>query len=167
MSNSPTSCTLPNILEPGQSICLAEHRIVPKEAILDCCSVEFLQTSRGSNPEYQRRYGDDFDVDVCRDRVCVLGNLFSRNFGHWTEELLKVALLEESAQECRYVIPTLPSFARDLLTLLGIDDARILTIDRPTVFARAVFTTAISHENISKYPRRPPAATGPCGVEIG
>jgi capsular polysaccharide biosynthesis protein len=142
---------LPHVLDRGQSICLAEQRIVPQE-VVDAWSVGFFQTTRFTNPEYQHRYADDFEADAYVEPVCILGNLFSRNFGHWTEELLKVALLEHSAQECRYVITTLPSFARDFLTLLGVGDERIVTIDHPTVFARAVFTTPINHENISRYP---------------
>jgi len=142
---------LPHILERGQSICLAGQRVVPREAV-DAWSVGFFQAAWRRNPEYQRRFANDFDVASYGERVCILGNLFSRNFGHWTEELLKVALLEHSEHDCRYVVPTLPSFARDFLTLLGIADERILTIDQPTIFGRAVFTTAISHENLSEYP---------------
>jgi hypothetical protein len=143
---------LPSILEPGQSICLAEERFVPMEAVLDCGSVEFFKTSRRRASEFQGKYADNFDADRFEGRVCILGNLFSRNFGHWTEELLKVAILEQSAQDCRYVLPTLPSFARDSLAFLGVDDSRIVTINTPTVFARVLFTTAVSHENLAAHP---------------
>ena len=130
---------LPHILERGQSICLAEQRIVPTEAV-NAWSVGFFQTSRSSNPEYRRHYDGDFEVAVYEQPVCILGNLFSRNFGHWTEELLKVALLEHSGQECRYAIPALPSYARDFLTLLGIGGERFADHDHPTVFARAPYS---------------------------
>jgi capsular polysaccharide biosynthesis protein len=142
---------LPNVLDRGQSICVAEDRIVPKESV-DAWSVRFFLSSWRSTPEVQSRYAGDFEAAVYVEPVCILGNLFSRNFGHWTEELLKVAVLEHAGYECRYVMPTLPAFARDFLTLLEIDDERILTVDHPTVFARTVFTTAISHENLSAYP---------------
>jgi capsular polysaccharide biosynthesis protein len=36
--------------------------------------------------------------------------------------------------------------------VLGIDKSRVLVTDEPTLFARAVFTTAVSHENIAGYP---------------
>ena len=36
--------------------------------------------------------------------VCVLGNVFSRNFCHWHEEMMKVIVLERFGYECNYVI---------------------------------------------------------------
>ena len=143
---------LPNILEPGQSICLAEGTFVPKESVLDPFAVDFLKSSRRNHPEFALKYAGEFAVESFEPEVCILGNLFSRNFGHWTEELLKVVILEQSGRDCLYAMPTLPSFARAFLLFLGIDDTRIITVDAPTLFARATFTTAISHENISVYP---------------
>src|SRR5207244_141396 len=32
--------------------------------------------------------------DRSSDEVCILGNIYSKNFGHWVEELLKVITLE-------------------------------------------------------------------------
>lgn len=142
---------LPSVLERGQSVCIVNQRAIPKESILRCRSVDFLKNARRNHPVFQNRYADDFDVEYSCRKVCILGNIFSRNFGHWTEELLKVAILESSEAECSYVISDLPPFARDFLVFLGIPADRILSTDRPTVFARAVFTTAIDHENVSRY----------------
>jgi Glycosyltransferase 61 len=142
---------LPSILELGQSICVVERQIIPKESILDCSSVAFLK-SRRNNPTYGKKYAADFHTESFEAPACILGNLFARNFGHWTEELLKVVILEESKQDCYYVLADMPPFARDFLVFLGIDQSRILSINRPTVFKRAIFTTAISHDNISEYP---------------
>jgi capsular polysaccharide biosynthesis protein len=144
---------LPHVLEPGQSLTLVHDRIVPLESVLDCWSVEFFHNSRRNNPEFRAKYENTFEPNVVDDRVCILGNLFSRNFGHWTEELLKVAVLEKSAERCSYVIPTLPSFAADFLRLLGVHERRIRCTDRPSRFTRAAFTTAVSHQNISAYPQ--------------
>ena len=143
---------LPSALDRGQSVCIADQAFVPKESVLDCWTVEFLRQSRATNPEWRDRYSDDFEVDSFRKPVCILGNLFSRNFGHWTEELLKVAVLERSQTDCCYVISNLPSYARESLDFLGIDERRIMSVERPTVFERAIFTTAIGHETIGAYP---------------
>jgi capsular polysaccharide biosynthesis protein len=142
---------LPNVLEPGQSICLATRRIVPQESILDCWTAEFFK-ERHRQEQHRHTYSDDFEVASHRGTVCVLGNVFSRSFGHWTEEMLKVAVLEAAHIDCAYVIPTLPSFAREFLLLLGVGEHRVLTIDRPTVFERAIFTTAVHHENVQRHP---------------
>lgn len=143
---------LPNALEPGQSICLAERRFVPTEAILDCWSVGFFKASRARDARFKDIYSGELAVSAFDGTACVLGNLFSRNFGHWTEEMLKVAVLEASRVDCSYVIPTLPGFAHDFLALLGIEAHRIVTLDQPTILSRAVFTTAVDHENIAAFP---------------
>ena len=143
---------LPDVLDPGQSLCLSEGRTVPVESILDCWTVDFFHRMRRERSGYRHAYLDEFDVERVTARVAILGNVFSRNFGHWTEELLKVAALESAGEPCHYVIPNLPTFARESLRLLGIDDRRISIVHRPTVFTRAVFTTAVSHQNVSDYP---------------
>ncbi len=143
---------LPHVLEPGQSLCLMQESVVPAESVLDCWSVEFFRTTRQRNPALGLQYREPFAPEFIDDRVCILGNLFSRNFGHWTEELLKVALLEASGERCSFVVPALPSFAEDSLRLIGVGDDRLHRIDRPTRFAKAVFLTAVSHQNIARYP---------------
>jgi capsular polysaccharide biosynthesis protein len=143
---------LPSVLETGQSLCLVEQRAVPLETVLDCWTIDFFHKLRLDNPAYRRAYVDDFEVRTVSARACILGNVFSRNFGHWTEELLKVAILEHTAQDCCYVISGQPPFALESLLLLGIDERRIISVETPTIFARAVFTTAISHQNIAAYP---------------
>jgi hypothetical protein len=142
---------LPDVLEPGQSICLVNEAFVPEESILDRWSLEFLKSQRQTGPQ-PGAYDGEVDANVISDPVCILGNLFSRNFGHWTEELLKVAILEHARVDCRYVMPTLPRFARESLQVLGVDASRVLTVDVPTVFRRALFTTTIHHGNLADYP---------------
>src|SRR5689334_2265200 len=77
---------LPNILEPGQSVCIVHGDVVPVESVLDCWAVGFVQEQK-RRPQYAGTYAEDVTPDVMQEPVCVLGNLFSRNFGHWTEEL--------------------------------------------------------------------------------
>jgi hypothetical protein len=144
-----TMSYLPND-EPGLSVCIANGDTVPLESF--SLLVGFLQ-ERKRAPKHAATYADDLAPEFMSDRVCVLGNLFSRNFGHWTEELLKVAVLERAGVDCRFVIPTLPDFAAEWLMHLGIDVGRIVIVDRPTVFRRAVFTSAVSHQNITEYPQ--------------
>ena len=127
-------------------------QVVPVESILDCWSVEFLKSRLQSRPKDQNRYSDDFEFGTIEESVCILGNLFSRNFGHWTEELLKVALCEDAGIDCRYVVPdAFPPFTRASLALLGIAESRILAVGAPALFRDVLFTTAISHENIHRY----------------
>ena len=142
---------LPNVLERGQSLCLIGRSFVPEESVLDRWAVEFVKESRRRQPPEGDTYAGEFDVTLVDRHVCILGNVFSRNFGHWSEELLKVAILEESAPGCCYAIADLPPFAREFLLLLGVDDERILAIERPTLFSRVSFTTAIHHRNIARY----------------
>jgi hypothetical protein len=144
---------LPSVLDTGQSLCLIDERSVPLEAVLDEWTVEFVKEKWAGRRDDERTYADPFEVDEVRDRVCVLGNVFSRHFGHWTEELLKVALLEHAGDDCTYAFASLPRFAAESLSLLGVDADRILSIEHPTRFERAVFTTAISHDQVSNYPQ--------------
>ena len=86
---------LPSVLEYGQSILPGGAEAHPMRVrSLDCSSVQFLRESRQRTRNDQRHYSDPFEVITSEEVVCILGNMFSRNFGHWSEELLKVALLE-------------------------------------------------------------------------
>jgi capsular polysaccharide biosynthesis protein len=143
---------LPDVLDKGQSISVVQGRFVPLEGVLDPFAVQFVKSSRQRIPEFAAKYNGTFPVDELPGPVCILGNLFSRNFGHWTEEMMKVAVLEASGWDGAYVIPQLPGFARDFLTFLGIPESRVLTVTRPTRFRRVTYTTAINHDNILDYP---------------
>ena len=134
---------LPSVLEYGQSICLAEQRLIPCESVLDCSSVQFLRESRQKTRNDQRQYSDPFEVITSEESVCILGNMFSRNFGHWSEELLKVALLERMLPGSRYAFANMPAFALDSLRFLGIEAKRIISVAGPTLFSRCIFTTAV------------------------
>ncbi|MEO8626386.1 MAG: glycosyltransferase family 61 protein [Candidatus Limnocylindrales bacterium] len=143
---------LPNVLEAGQSVCIFDDEIVPEESVLFPDTVDFLKSVRARHPASSSSYSGEFEVDRISAPVCILGNLFSRNFGHWTEELLKVVILESSGLHCQYVMSTLPPFARESLILLGIEEARIRQVDVPTLFDRVLFTTAIHHDSVHLHP---------------
>jgi len=93
------------------------------------------------------------NLDRSHHEVCILGNIYSKNFGHWMEELLKVVLLEEFGFDGHYVFPTwYPRFAHEALALLGIEPDRILLVDRPVVYKAGFFTTTISHFRAHRFP---------------
>lgn len=143
---------LPDVLEPAQSVAVMDEAFVPLESILDPWNLGFLKTTRRQNPELGAQYASSFEPDRFTRPACIVGNLFSRNFGHWTEELLKVAAFENLGVDCDYVMPALPPFASASLRFLGVEESRIVVLSRPTLFERAMFTTAASHENLMDHP---------------
>ncbi len=143
---------LPSVLETGQSLCLIDGVLVPEEAYLNCWNLDFFKAQSRAHPEFQKKYAGSFEVECHGEPVCILSNLFSKNFGHWTEELLKVAVLETANIQCRYVIADLPDFAAKSLDFLGVTPDRILSVSKPTLFSRALFSTAVSQDNIVQFP---------------
>jgi hypothetical protein len=138
----------PSALAEGQSIQIVGQRHLPVEAVFDDFTVGFVRQNllkRGLTelPECE---------DTMDGPVCILGNVFSRNFGHWHEELMKVIVLEKTSYECHYVIAKLPAFAKEMLGLIGIAPERILEIQRPVHFRAALFTTPVSYRNVAEYP---------------
>lgn len=86
--------------------------------------------------------------------VCVLSNMTSRNFMHWTtEQLLKVIILERSGFTGTYVLSGQPDFCHVFLDSLGIPEDRILDVGtEPTIFKTAVLTMPVTVEDYPKYP---------------
>jgi hypothetical protein len=139
---------VPSVMGAGQSLQIVRGRFMPVEAVFDEFTVEFVK------PRILRQratLGDFVDSEHEGD-VCILGNVFSRNFTHWHEELMKVVALEQAGIDCAYVISDLPAFARDLLELLGIPANRILEVRAPTRFRGAFFSTPVSYRNVADYP---------------
>jgi capsular polysaccharide biosynthesis protein len=141
---------LPSALGIGQSLQMIAGRVVPVEAILDPFTLGFVQQRRAS--KNITKYDEPFEVQYFDGDVCILGNVFSRNFTHWHEELLKVQMLALAGVECDFVFSRLPVFATEALQLLGVPTARIHDIDEPTVFRSAYYMTPISYENVWRYP---------------
>lgn len=139
---------MPSALEVGQSLQIVGSHQMPLEAVLDDFTPSFVRQEL-----LKRSFTELPDAEETIDEtVCILGNVFSRNFCHWHEEMMKVVVLERMGYECNYVIAELPGFAKELLELIGIAPERILEVRRPTRFRAAVFTTPISYHNIAEYP---------------
>lgn len=139
----------PNALEQGQGLQILEDGGIPLEAsyydyVADFARDQLLRRGIPSLPEAPCAdgFGD----------VCILANLFSRNFTHWHEELLKVVCIEAAELPCTYVLSGLPQFAPELLGLIGIPPERIIEVDRPLRFPSVLLPAAISYENITDYP---------------
>jgi hypothetical protein len=139
---------VPSALAAGQSVQIVGNRYMPLEAVLDDFTPGFVRR--------ELRKGRLTELPDCEDTingtVCILGNVFSRNFCHWHEEMMKVVVLERTGYECNYVIAQLPGYAKELLDLIGIAPERILEVSRPTRFRAALFTTPISYRNVADYP---------------
>ena len=139
---------VPSALAKGQSVQIVGDRHMPMEAVFDDFTPSFvrqelLKRSLTELPDSE---------DTIDDTVCILGNVFSRNFCHWHEEMMKVIVLERIGYECNYVIAELPLFAKELLGLIGIAPGRIWEVRRPTRFRAALFTTPVSYRNVAEYP---------------
>lgn len=139
---------VPSALAAGQSVQIVGRHEIPLEAVLDDFTPRFVRQellTRGLTelPDAE---------DTIDGTVCILGNVFSRNFCHWHEEMMKVVVLERIGYECHYVIAELPGFAKELLGLIGITPERILELRRPTHFRAALFTTPVSYHNVAEYP---------------
>ena len=141
---------LPSALAAGQSLQVIADSFVPVEAIFDQETLEFVKQRRIAKNVIS--YDDDFDVQHVDQDVCILGNVFSRNFTHWHEELFKVCILRAAGIECDFVLSGLPAFARESLRLLGIPESRIHETDRPTRFRSAFYATPINYDNVWQYP---------------
>lgn len=119
--------------------------VVPAEAI-DPWSLDFERTR-----DFQGRtatYRVPFNVDYVEKDVCILANLYSRNFYHWiTEELIRVVVLESMGYCGDYVVEGLPGFATVFMHLLGIAGARVIeSVAQPTIFKSATFVTPVTEE---------------------
>jgi capsular polysaccharide biosynthesis protein len=139
---------------PELRLQVIEDRVVPEEAIRDPRNFEFEQ--RNSWHGGGGRFRASFDVREVDETVCILSNLYTHNFTHWLEELLKVTILERAGYAGRYVLsslpPSMPPFASEFLRLLGIPGERIDDAREPTVFRSAVYTTAIHFDSLDVCP---------------
>lgn len=138
----------PSAIAEGQSLQIVRNHQVPLEAVFDAFTPGFVRQ------ELRKRGLTELPdaEDTIEGAVCILGNVFSRNFCHWHEEMMKVIILERIGYDCIYVIAELPAFARELLGLIGIAPGRILEVRRPTRFRTALFATPVSYRNVAVYP---------------
>ena len=90
--------------EYGLAVC---DGFVPEEAINYGSHLD-VRLGRASDDGQSRTDGPLLplaNLERSEHEVCILGNIYSKNFGHWMEELLKVILLEEFRFDGQYVFP--------------------------------------------------------------
>lgn len=143
----------PSALEMGQGLQIVQDGGIPLEAsyydyVADFAREQLSRRGISSMPQPSTA----LEIANVQGDVCVLANLFSRNFAHWHEELLKVVAIEILELPCTYVLSGLPPFARELLGLIGIPTERILEVNRPLRFTSVLYPAAISYDNICEHP---------------
>jgi hypothetical protein len=138
---------------PSLGLQIVDDRVVPAEGIVDTSNLAFLQR------RFDRTGGDEeiaclsrsFSPRYIDNEVCILSNVFSRNFSHFTEELFKVLILERAGHTGPYVYTTLPSFAFEYWDALGLDRSRLTQVPSdPVVFRSALYTTNLNFLDLSK-----------------
>jgi capsular polysaccharide biosynthesis protein len=134
-----------------------------------------IQVCDGFVPEEAINYRQHLDIVVGRDPthfapnqtivnfdeiersdadVCILGQMFSKTFGHWAEELIKVIVLENFGFTGYYVLQEdSPRHCHDSLILLGVAKNRIISTINPVIFRTSFLTTTIHHFNSNEFPQ--------------
>ena len=138
---------------PDIGLQLVDGQMVPLEAIQNAWRLEFEQ--RRNFAGRAEAYCNPFETTVVDEEVCILTNLYSRNFSIWiAEELIKVIVLERSGYRGRYFVGArLPEFTMQFMSLLGVPEDRILRVVKgPTVFKSVVYVTAIQARTMARYP---------------
>lgn len=143
----------PSALERGQGLQIFHDGGIPLEAsyydyVADFVRGQLIRRGIVCLPQPSTA----LEIANVQGDVCVLANLFSRNFTHWHEELLKVVAIEAAELPCTYVVSGLPAFAYELLGLIGIPTERILEVERPLLFSSVLYPAAISYDNICEHP---------------
>lgn len=142
------TASVENVLyHPAAGLQIIDGCYVPIEGIIDPWNLgHFQEQNRGVVLSASRAPFVDADV-------CIISNMFSRNFTHFTEEMLKVVTLEKAGFTGSFVHKKLPPFGLEYLDALGIDRRRLLRArGEPTVYRSAVYTTNVFFGDISKCP---------------
>ncbi|HVH75856.1 MAG TPA: glycosyltransferase 61 family protein [Stellaceae bacterium] len=143
---------------PERHLQVWRNHIIPVEANTDPDAVPLIFS--GNYQVDVRTHKDLLVVNTLDEEVCILSNLHSYNFYHFIEELYKVVVLERNGFAGKYVVSpfpssiaaSLPTFALELLRLLGIPEERMLSVAAPTLFRNAWLTSHIAHNNVAGYP---------------
>lgn len=147
---------VPNVLYlPDLGLHVVGNGLVPTEGIGDAWNLGHLQRAfaRQADAQGDPPYATPFDTRRIDEDVCILSNMFSWNFCHFTEELFKVVILERAGVAPRYVYTDMPAFAADYLDALGIDRRRWLHIPRePVIFRSVLYTTPLTFGDLSPCP---------------
>jgi hypothetical protein len=82
---------MPSALAAGQSVQIVGNHHMPIEAVFDAFTPGFVRQ------ELLKRHLTELSdsEETIDSTVCIVGNVFSRNFGHWREEMMKVIVLEK------------------------------------------------------------------------
>ena len=81
---------MPSALAAGQSVQIVGNHQMPLEAVFDNFTPRFVRQELLKRSLTELPDAED-TIDAT---VCILGNVFSRNFCHWHEEMMKVIILE-------------------------------------------------------------------------
>jgi capsular polysaccharide biosynthesis protein len=139
---------------PSLGLQIVDDRLVPSEGIVDTSNLAFLQRRfdrGGASEEEIACLSFSFTPQYVDDEVCILSNVFSRNFSHFTEELFKVLILERAGHTGPYAYTALPSFAFEFWDALGLDRRRLTRVTSdPVVFRSALYTTNLNFLDLSK-----------------
>jgi capsular polysaccharide biosynthesis protein len=139
---------------PSLGLQIVDDRLVPAEGIVDPSNLAFLQhrfRSGADSEEDTACLSCSFSPRYVDEEVCILSNVFSRNFSHFTEELFKVLILERAGYTGPYVYTALPSFAIEFWDALGLDRRRLTQVSSdPVVFRSALYTTNLNFLDLSK-----------------
>lgn len=124
--------------------------IMPAEAILNTWHLNYERDRNFMG--FADAYRQPFDYTYSDAEVCIISNLFSGNFFHWiTEEAIRILIMERAGFSGQYVVRG--AFVMECMEMLGIPRERIMHApERPTMFRRGWFSTAICADDILKYP---------------
>jgi hypothetical protein len=139
---------------PDLGLQVLHQRLVPSEGIRNPLNLWFQKLLIARKAVTPPAYASgEFEPAYVDEDVCILSNMYSGNFCHFTEELLKVIILERSGLMPRYVHTDLPAFAFTFWDALGLDRARLLHVsDEPMVFRSAYYTTRMDFSDLTACP---------------
>ena len=157
MGNTAHVLAAENVLYlPKLGLQIMNNGTVPAEGIVDPWNLGHLQ--RKFNRLYQSTgeaapFSSYFSPRYVAEDVCILSNMWSFNFCHFTEELLKVIILERAKFSGPYVYTNLPKFAFEFWDALGLDRGSLMQVSpEPAIFRSALYTTNLNFGDLSKCP---------------
>ena len=158
MGNTAHVLAAENVLYlPELGLQIIDDRTVPTEGIVDPWNLGHLQRrferrDQGAGEE-AAPFSSYFSTKYVAEGACILSNMFSVNFSHFTEELLKVLILERAGFSGPYVYTNLSKFAFEYWDALGLDRRRLMQVSlEPAVFRSALYTTNLNFVDLSKCP---------------
>src|SRR5262245_29351704 len=97
---------------PELGLQILDGRFVPAEGIVDPGNLDYLQRQWSDRRSGEvARFSSYFPTEYVAEDVCILSNVYSRNFSHFTEELFKVLILERAGYSGPYIYTQFRKFA--------------------------------------------------------